>query len=445
MEVSVNEGSGLQRQVTVTVPAERVNQELDQRLRQLAKQVSMPGFRPGKVPLSVVEGKYRDQVHSEVIQELVSETYPQALEDNELNPVAQPEVEPGALERDGDFAYTAHVEIYPAIEPQGYKGMALTRRTAEVGEADVDETIERLRHMRATWEPVERAAAEGDQVLIDFRGTIDGEPFDGGEASDYTMEIGAGRHLEAMEQGLIGAGSGETRGVDVPFPEDYPRDELAGRTVHFEVTVKDVREKQLPAMDADFLASFGVEDGELETLRADVREGLETETQERSQQDLRGQIFDQLAESNPMDLPESLVKQQIDRLVESQKQQYRDQGIDPDSLDLESTGVREQVRPTAERQVTVGLLIPEIAKVEAIEVTDDEVRAELEQAAEQYGSQRDQFLQYVLQNPQQYQEFEGRALETKVIQWIEDHAEITEEAVSVGHLLGWEDTGEEAA
>ncbi|MFB6259886.1 MAG: trigger factor, partial [Thiohalorhabdaceae bacterium] len=269
MEVSVSEGSGLQRQLTVKVPAERVNQELDQRLRQLAQKVNLPGFRPGKVPLHVVEQKYRNEVYGEVMNELLSQTYSEALEQNELNPVAQPDVEPGELKRDEEFAYTANFEVYPEVEPTGYKGMELTKRTAEVDDAAIDETIERLREMRADYQPVERAAAEGDQVLIDFAGQIDGEAFEGGEASDYTMELGSGRHLKEMEEGLVGASAGETRTIRVPFPDDYPREDLAGKTAEFEVTVKEVREKQLPEVDEAFLQAFGVEDGKMETLRND--------------------------------------------------------------------------------------------------------------------------------------------------------------------------------
>ncbi|MFP4561085.1 MAG: trigger factor [Thiohalorhabdus sp.] len=445
MEVSVNEGSGLQRQVTVTVPAERVNRELDQRLRQLAKNVKLPGFRPGKVPLSVVESKYRDEVYGEVLNALVSETYPNALEEHSLNPVAQPQLEPGELERDKDFSYTATFDIYPEIEPTGYKGMELDKRTAEVSESDIDDTIERLRAMRADYEKVERAAAEGDQVLIDFVGRIDGEPFEGGEATDYTMEVGEGRHLKEMEQGLVGATAGETRTIDVPFPEDYPREELAGKTAQFEVTVKEVREKKLPELDEDFMKSFGVEDGKLETLRSDIREGLEKEVTERTREGLRSQIFEKLAEANDFPVPDQLVERQLDRLVESHKNQYRQQGLDPDTLNLDSGELREQFRENATNQVKIGLMIPEIARVEGIETSQDEIREELERMADQYGSQRDQFLQYVAQNQEQMQEVEGRALETKVVDWIVDNAQVNEENVPVSTLLGWEEESGEGS
>jgi len=442
MEVSVSEGSGLQRQVTVTVPAERVNQELDNRLRQVAKSVKMPGFRPGKIPLSVVEQKYRDEVYGEVMNELVSSTYGEALQEQDLNPVAQPELDPGDLKRDQDFSYTASFEVYPEVEPQGYKGMSLNKRTAEVDEGAIDETIERLRTMKADYQQVERPAAEGDQVVIDFVGKIDGETFEGGEASDYALEIGGGRHLKEMEEGLVGASAGEQRTIDVPFPEDYPKGELAGKTAQFDITVKEVRGKQLPEVDAEFMQAFGVEDGNLETLRSDIREGLGNEVKERVRDDLRRQIFDKLAEANEIHVPEQLVKQQVDKLIESQKQQYRQQGLDPETLNLDSEAMREQFRETAERQVKVGLIIPEIAQEEGLEASEDEVRQELERMADQYGSQRDQFLQYVMNNREQMQEVEGRALETKVIDWIVENAEVNEETVPVSTLLGWE---EEAA
>ncbi|SCX76026.1 trigger factor [Thiohalorhabdus denitrificans] len=445
MEVSVNEGSGLQRQVTVTVPAERVNRELDQRLRQLAKNVKLPGFRPGKVPLSVVESKYRDEVYGEVLNALVSETYPNALEEHSLNPVAQPQLEPGELQRDQDFSYTATFDIYPEIEPTGYKGMELDKRTAEVSESDIDDTVERLRQMRADYEKVERAAAEGDQVLIDFVGRIDGEPFEGGEATDYTMEVGEGRHLKEMEEGLVGATAGETRTIDVPFPEDYPREELAGKTAQFEVTVKEVREKKLPELDEDFMKSFGVEDGKLETLRSDIQEGLEKEVTERTREGLRSQIFEKLAEANDFQVPDQLVERQLDRLVESHKNQYRQQGLDPDTLNLDSDELREQFRENATNQVKIGLMVPEIARIEGVETSQDEIREELERMADQYGSQRDQFLQYVAQNQEQMQEVEGRALETKVVDWIVENAQINEEKVPVSTLLGWEEESGEGS
>lgn len=444
MEVSVNEGSGLQRQVTVKVPAERVNRELDQRLRQLAQKVNMPGFRPGKVPLHVVEQKYRDEVYGEVMNELLSQTYSEALEQNELNPVAQPDVDPGELKRDQEFAYTASFEIYPDVEPTGYKGMALNKRTAEVDAAAIDETLQRLREMRADYQPVDRAAAEGDQVLIDFAGKIDGEPFEGGEASDYAMDLGSGRHLKEMEEGLVGAAAGETRTIQVPFPEDYPREDLAGKSAEFEVTVKEVREKQLPEVDEAFLQAFGVEDGKVETLRNDIQEGLEREITEREREELRRQIFEKLAEANDFEVPDQLVERQLDRMVDSHKDQYRQQGLDPDTLQLDTQELRDEFRDNAVRQVKVGLLIPEIARVEAIEVSEDEVRNELMRLADQYGDQREQFLQYVAQNQDQMREIEGRALETKVVDWIVDNGQVTEEQVPVGQLLGWEEEGASA-
>ncbi|KPV39291.1 hypothetical protein AN478_12845 [Thiohalorhabdus denitrificans] len=431
--------------MTVTVPAERVNRELDQRLRQLAKNVKLPGFRPGKVPLSVVESKYRDEVYGEVLNALVSETYPNALEEHSLNPVAQPQLEPGELQRDQDFSYTATFDIYPEIEPTGYKGMELDKRTAEVSESDIDDTVERLRQMRADYEKVERAAAEGDQVLIDFVGRIDGEPFEGGEATDYTMEVGEGRHLKEMEEGLVGATAGETRTIDVPFPEDYPREELAGKTAQFEVTVKEVREKKLPELDEDFMKSFGVEDGKLETLRSDIQEGLEKEVTERTREGLRSQIFEKLAEANDFQVPDQLVERQLDRLVESHKNQYRQQGLDPDTLNLDSDELREQFRENATNQVKIGLMVPEIARIEGVETSQDEIREELERMADQYGSQRDQFLQYVAQNQEQMQEVEGRALETKVVDWIVENAQINEEKVPVSTLLGWEEESGEGS
>ncbi|HKJ71577.1 MAG TPA: trigger factor [Gammaproteobacteria bacterium] len=441
MEVSVNEGSGLQRQVTVKVPAERVNQELDSRLRQLAQQVKMPGFRPGKIPLHVVEQKYREQVYGEVMNELLSQTYGEALEQHELSPVAQPEVEPGELKRDAEFAYTASFEVYPELEPAGYQGLALEKRTAEVDDAAVDETLQRLREMRADYQAVERAAAEGDQLLIDFAGTIDGEPFEGGRASDYTMEVGAGRHLKEMEEGLIGASAGETRTIDVPFPADYPKEDLAGKTAQFEVTVKEVREKRLPEVDEAFMQAFGVEDGSEETLRNDIKEGLQREVEQRVSEDLRRQVFEKLADANDFEVPEQLVDRQLDRMVESHKDQYRQQGLDPETLQLDTQELRDEFRDTAVRQVKVGLLIPEIARAEDIELSEDEIRSELMRMADQYGDQRDQFLQYVAQNQGQMREVEGRALETKVVDWIVDNAQVTEESVPVRTLLGWEDEG----
>lgn len=440
MEVTVNEQSALGREVQVTVPAEQVNAELDKRLKEIAGQVKLPGFRPGKVPLSVVEKKYAGEVYGEVMNRLVSGSYPDALENNSLSPVAQPSIEPDNLERDRPFTYRATFEVYPDIQPTGYQGLKLTRKTPEVVDADVDKTIERLRNMRADFQTVERAAAEGDQVVVDFTGYVDGEAFEGGQAEAYTMELGGGRHLQEMEDGLIGASAGETRTVEVPFPEDYPREDLAGKTATFEVTVREVQERQLPdPEDAEFLQSFGIEDGKLETLREDVRESLEREGNERARQEVRDAILDALDQANEFDLPEQLVEQQIDRTIEQQKQQYRQQGLDPDSLNLDSDSNRESAREAARRQVKLGLLLPAIAEAEGLEVTQDEARAELERMAEAYGSQKEQFLQYVANNPDQYREVEGRALETKVIDWIIEQADVTEESESVTDLLGLEE------
>ncbi len=446
MEVSVNAESGLQRQMTVTVPAERVNRELNERLRRLAREVNLPGFRPGKVPIALMEQKYGERVYEEVKNRLVSETYSQALEEQALNPVAQPDLKAGELKRNSDFAYTATFEVYPEIAPQGYKGLAIAWPTAEVDEAVVDKTLARLREAQATYELVERAAEEGDQLVVDFVGRIEGESFEGGQASDYTLELGAGRHLEALEEGLKGTLPRETRTVTVPFPADYPREELAGRTAEFEVVVKSVQEKRIPALDEAFVRSFGVEDGSIETLREEVRHGLEREIQEKIRHEVRRQLFDQLAEQAEFEVPEQLVARQLEQLVQSHQDQYRQQGLDPETLDLDTQSLRDRFRDEAIRQVKIGLLIPEIARAEGLEVSQDELRQKVEQLAEQYGDQRDQFLRWVSQNREQMQEIEGRVLETKVVDWLLKYAQVTEEAVSAGALLGWEqdETREEA-
>ncbi len=443
MEVSIQENSTLERRMTVTIPAEEVTQVLTNYLRDMAKTAKIPGFRPGKAPLSVVESRHRDEIYSKVTDQLVNATYRKALEDHSLLPAGEAEIEPEPIERDKEFSYTATFEVYPEIDPQGYSGIELTQYTAEVTKKSIDQAIERMRWARATFEPVDRPARYGDQVVIDSSGTIDGEPFEGAEAESYTFELGAKSYLQELDEGLVGVRAGDSRVVPLPLPEDYPDSEVAGRTVEFRITVQEVRERRLPEEDEKLLNPES-EDSEVQSLRAEIQKGLEQEVTDRAQELLRAQVFDRLAEANPIDLPNQLVEFQIERMIESNKELCRNQGIDPDNLDLDSEQAREGFREGARKQAIVGLIIPEIARKEGIQESDEEVRNELHRMAESYGEQKDDFLQWVTQEGQQQQQIQQirgrarvRALEKKVVDWVIEHAQITEKADTVSHLLGW--------
>ena len=315
MQVSVEELGGLERRLTVQLPAARIEQEIEQRLQDLSRRVKLDGFRPGKVPLKVVKRMYGGQVRQEVLGELMQSSFQEAVSGQNLRPAAGPQISPSAA-AEGDFAYAATFEVLPEFELQGFEGIAVERPVAEVSDADIDSMLETLRKQRTVWTPVERPAQTGDRVTVSFEGTIDGVAFPGGKGDEVPVVLGAGGMLPDFENGLIGIAAGEAREIAVSFPEGYHAQELAGRTARFALNAGVVAEPSLPPVDEEFAKAFGVEDGSVESLRAALRDNMTRELGQGIKTRVKKQVMDALLAANPIELPKVLVTEEIDRIAQ---------------------------------------------------------------------------------------------------------------------------------
>ena len=419
MQVSVESISNLERRLTVEVPQDQVDEAVQKQLKDLARTVKLKGFRPGKVPLKVVASRYGSQVRREVVSDLMQRTFYEAVSQERLRPAGTPRFEPG--ETEAGLRYTATFEIYPEIEPADLSGRQLELPVAEITEADVDETIETIRRQNATWEAVERPAAEGDRVVVDYKGTIDGEPFTGGEGADVAIELGRGRMLPDFEQGLVGAAPGETRTVEVTFPDDYRAREVAGKIARFTVTVKRVEAARLPEVDADFARRLGVADGDVERMRQEVRQSMQRELDEALEAQAKEAVMDLLLEAHRFEVPAALVEEESANLARQMAQNLQRQGVRENLDALQPALFRDQ----AERRVRLGLVLAEIVKRQGLAADPARVRAAVERIAAAY-EQPEQVVQWYYGERGRLAEIESMELERQVVDWVKEQVQVTE-------------------
>lgn len=413
MEVSVENPGGLERRMRVQVPSRRVEDAVAEKIKRVGRHAKVPGFRPGKVPMKVLYQRYGQQARQEVLSELLPSTCSEALEQVELNPAGQPQIELQQQDPGKDLEYVATFEVYPQIELKGLDGQVVEEPETSVEDADVDNTIERIRKQHQTFEEAERAAEEGDRVTINFKGLIDGEPFEGNSGEEVPVEIGSGRFLDEMEDGLKGHKDGETFTVEVNFPDDYPSQPLKGQRAEFEVTIKKVEAPQLPALDDEFVKKLGIEEGGEEALRQKVRESLESEREKAVRNRVKQQVLDALHDANHIEVPKALVEQEIERLRGEAAQRLPEGQRNPERLrELMPDNLFEE---TARRRVTLGLLIAEVIKAREIELDATRVDSMLKDLASGY-DEPEQVIQYYRSNPQLMQGVEAMAMEEQVVE-----------------------------
>ncbi|MCF7977585.1 MAG: trigger factor [Chromatiaceae bacterium] len=425
MQVSVETGDGLTRRLKVELPAEDIEQEIEKRLQNIARSARMPGFRPGKVPLRVLRQRYGDSMRLEVFGERVEASYPQAIAESELRPVGRPEIEPDLDQAVGRYAYVAEFEVLPEVTLTSLEGRTLARPQVEVTDTDVEETIERLRQQRKRWEAVERAAETGDRLTVDFDGQVDGEAFEGGQGEGMQIEIGAGRFIPGFEEQLVGASAGDERSIDVTFPEAYPKKTLAGKPAQFKVRVKTVEQPSLPEVDAEFVAEFGVDDGDLERFRADVRANLERERSERVKARIKNQVMDLLLEANPITVPSALVTDEIESL-RRQMTQNLGAGSEfklPDEIFADN----------AQRRVALGLIVGEVVKANELTPDPERVRSSVEEMAATYDDPQ-AVIDYYYADRQRLATVESVVLEDLVVERVLEQIEVTDDPISFSEL-----------
>jgi trigger factor len=429
MQVSLTATSGLERRLEVAVPAQRVSTEVEQRLKQISRTARLKGFRPGKAPYAVIKSQYGDQVRGEVISDLIRSSFAEAVTQEKLSPAAGPRIEPIAVDPGTDLKYAATFEVLPDIHVKPVDTIPVEKPTAEVTEADIDAMIESMRRQRPVFTTVERAAQDNDRVTVDYTSTVGGEPLKGGEGKDVTFIIGSNRVMTELEQGVKGASAGESRTVSVAFPAEHPNKELAGRTAEFRLEVKQVEEQSLPPVDEEFAQAFGVKEGGVEALRAEVRQSMTREMNDLVRNRMRGQVLDALYRENPFEVPRALIEEQVQQL---QLDMARRANIsDPNQLPPAQT-----FQEPARRRVALGLLLSEIVRAENLKVDRERVQSRLADLVAQYPNP-DEVRRAYLQNADAMRQIESAVLEDQVVDWVIGRANITERPLSFSELTGF--------
>ena len=428
MQVSIETTSGLERRLTVGVPAERVDVEVDSRLQKAAKNVRLPGFRPGKVPMKVMRQRFGAGVRQEVLGEVMSQSFQEAVVQEQLRPAGQPAIEPKNLEAGRDLEYVATFEVFPDVDIAEMKGFAIEKLVSEVGDSDIDDIIEVFRKQQGSWDEVDRAAAEGDKVNIDYTGTRDGEEFEGGSAEGSDLELGSGRMIPGFEDGIVGAKAGDEKVLQLTFPEDYQNEDLQGAAVEFKVKVNSVQALTPAEMDEELFAKYGVEEGGEEQFRKEVGENMARELKNALQNKLKQQVMDALLEAHAsLEVPRALVDQEIKGMRNQMFQQFG--GAAGQDLDLDSLLPDEMFRENAERRVKLGLVMAEYISQQGLQADAAKVRELIEEISSTY-QDPEEVINYYYSNQEELSSIESRVLEDQAVEKLLDGATITEKACS---------------
>lgn len=432
MQTTLESLNGLERRLNVSLPLTEIDTEVSARLKKIARTAKLAGFRPGKVPLKIVEQQFGPQVRQEVLGDVVKKSFGDAVREQNLRVAGLPSIEPrSGGEGGGAFEYSATFEVYPEVTVTDVAGLQFRRPVHEIVEADVDRTLEILRRQRVKFDPVERPAAAEDLVTIDYRGTIDGVEFPGGSASDHGVILGQGRLLPEFESHLVGLSAGATAAFDLQFPDTYHGKDVAGKTARFEVTLQRVAAPRLPDLDAEFAKQMGIEDGDLEKLRAEVRSNVEREIKARVRKRIKDQVMQALLDANELPIPKSLVDMEAQRLTQATMQDLASRGVDVQRLPFPAEGFETQAR----RRVSLGLILAELVRAHDLGPRPEQVRAVVEEHAQSFEHPRE-VVKWYYQVPERLNEFESVVLEDNVVQWVTRTAQVEDEAVGFDELMG---------
>ena len=424
MNVNVEDISSIKKKVNIEIPQDQVTKEVDSFYRDLGKKAKIKGFRPGKVPRNILERHFKDYVKAEVIQKLIQDTYPKALSETNLQPVSNPIIEPGELGSGKPFQYSATIEIKPEIKVEGYSGLSIEGKKEEVKDEEVEERLKALQdlhaHLKTT--PEARPIQNGDYVIIDYEARLDGKPLEEGKAIDFTIEVGSGRFIPALEEKLIDLKPEEEKDIDVSFPEDYGYKKWAGKTISFHVRIKEIKEKILPPLDDEFAKDIGGYSS-LEELKAKLKGEIQREKELALERQLKDQIVDQLLQANSFDVPESLIEEQAKALVSDTKLRLAAQGTALKNLGVTDEKLQEDYREIAKKQVRTFLILEKIAGQEGITVTDEEVENRLREISERTNQKFDVVKRYYEKN-ELIPEMKARILNEKTLNFLLQKANV---------------------
>jgi trigger factor len=429
MEITVSDTGGLGKRLEVAVPATEVASEVQQRLKRLSRTARLKGFRPGKAPLAVITKQFGEQVRAEVVSDLMRSSFAEAVTKQNLKPAAGPRIEPIAVGPETDLKYAAHFEVLPEVAVKALDSIGIERPVVAVAEADIDAMIENMRAQRPVFTAVARPARNTDRVVIDYQARLEGQGFEGSEATDVAVLLGSRQSLPELEEGLKGASAGEQRIVSAAFPANHPNKALAGRTAELHLSIKRVEEQSLPAVDEAFFREYGVEEGGLTKMRAEVRESMEREAAELVRNRLRTQVLDALYRDNPLELPRSLVEEQVQQL---QIEAARRLGV----REASQVPPREPFIEPARRRVALGLLLSQIVQAQGLKPDRKRLTERLDNLVASYPNPEEARRAY-LQSPEALRQIESAVLEDQVVDWALGQARVSERPMSFTELTGF--------
>ena len=426
MQVSVESTGNIERKLSIVIPAERIDGEVETRLKSMRSRVKIDGFRPGKVPMSVVSQQYGDSVYQEVVGEIFQSTFYEAAEQENLKVAGMPQIDATTLEAGKDLEYTATFDIYPQFEIADVSKMEVKRPAVKIMAADVDEMIETLRKQQKEWKEVKRGAKDGDLLVVDFDGKIDGEDFEGGSSQDFSVELGAGRMLKDFEKALVGMKVGAEKEADITFPEEYPAENLKGKTAQFTLKVKTVSQPALPEVDEDFIKKFGIEDGTEKSFKAEIKSNMGRELEQRIKARVKQSVMEGLHDLHEIDLPAALVKDEVQQVRNEMAQ--NSQGADLSSLP------DDMFEEQAARRVKLGLIVGEVITVNKLEKDQGKVDEMLQTLAQSYEDPQ-ALIEYYQSNQQAMQTIEASVMEEMIVDWVMETAKIKDETMKFAELV----------
>ncbi len=428
MQVSVETTQGLGRRVTITVAADSIEKAVKSELVKAAKNVRIDGFRKGHVPMNIVEQRYGASVRQDVLGDLMQRSFVDAIIKEKINPAGAPNYVPGEYKQGEDFTYSVEFEVYPEVELKDLESIEVEKPVVEVNDADVDTMLETLRKQQATWKETDAAATAEDRATLDFTGSIDGEEFEGGKATDFVLAMGQGRMIPGFEEGVIGHKAGEEFTIDVNFPEDYHAENLKGKSAKFAIVLKKVEVRELPELTEEFIKRFGVADGSLAGLRAEVRKNMERELKGAVRNRVKTQAIDGLVSANNIDVPTALVDGEIDVLRRQAAQRFG--GNEKQAAELP----RELFEEQAKRRVVVGLLLGEVISQHELKADEDRVKALIEEMASAYEDPQE-VIEFYSKNKELMNNMRNVALEEQAVETLLAKAKVTEKPTTFSELM----------
>jgi len=428
MQVSVEKTSELSRKMTVIVPEDVVQGKINERLKTLSREVKVDGFRPGKVPQTVVKKMYGARVKEEITGDLIQSTYFQAVQDNDLRPAGMPQIEPGSSEE--GFEFTAVFEVYPEISLESIDALAVNKPVSSVEDSDVDGMIQKLKEQKKVWQASEQDSKEGDQVTIKFSGVCEGENFTDGTVEDFQVEIGSKRMIPGFEDQIAGLSVGATKTFEVTFPEEYGNEKLSGKNAEFDIEVLKIESSALPEIDEDFIKAYGIETGSQEEFRADVLNNMQRELNQALKSRLKTSVMDALFNNVTVTLPAVMIDQEVESLMKPYYENAEKRNVDVNEIKPANADFEEQ----AKRRVALGLILAEIIQKNEIKAEAEAVRAVIDEMAASY-EEPEQVVSWYYGDQKRLAEVEQMVLEDATVDWILDQVKVTDESVAFSDVM----------